>query len=232
MILLVFMDLHVKNRITRMSSRALSIMSPIKLGNVAQRAFLIGIVCVILLALTSLIPNTYSLIVHNTIAAAHFVTAGIWQLHIVYILDHTSPHQDPHSEAVNRHGIRLKKQLAWLGLASTGMVIGLFGVFKSLGAEDDHVQSDVMDNSPALQVLRWILWPGFEYITVICENVFTWTLYQDLQGLGLSISLAPLIPSSAAYAKIIPPVTNDGAVVNGRSSPLSSPRESFETKYN
>jgi hypothetical protein len=57
---------------------------------------------------------------------------------MVHILDRTSPHGDPQQERLNRRGIALKKWLAITNLASSFMVVALFGVFKSLDAEDDH----------------------------------------------------------------------------------------------
>jgi hypothetical protein len=187
-------------RINRMSSAAVAVTSPLQLQTVADRARWLGIFSVALLALTALIPNTYSLMGHNTVAAVHFITSAIWGLMFVQVLERTSLSSDPVIEANLRRGIKFKKWAVWTNLASSFMVVALFGVFKSLDAEDDHRQSDIMDASPALQWLRWVAWPLFEYVVVMCENLFTMSLYHDFAGLDVNFSVSVLPAKSQHVA--------------------------------
>jgi len=190
-VLIMITDRYLWQRINRMSSQALALSSPHRLTVINQRARWVGLISVALLAMTALVPNNVSLMIHNTVAAVHFVTSAIWGLMIVHILDRTSPHGDPQQERHNRRGITLKKWLAITNLVSSFMVVALFGVFKSLNAEDDHRQSPIMDATPWLQWLRWVAWPMFEYVVVACENILTWTLYYDFAGLNFQLNVVP-----------------------------------------
>jgi len=156
---------------------------------VSHRARWLGIFSVILLALTALIPNTFWLIGHNTVAAAHFITSALWGFMLVHVLERTSPSSDPVTEAQNRQGIQFKRWTAWTNLGASFMVVALFGLFKSFDAHDDHKKSDIMDASPSLQWLRWVLWPLFEYVVVACENLLTASLYWDFAGLDFTLAV-------------------------------------------
>jgi len=195
-VLVLIGDRYLFQRINQMSSRALATSSSQRLMELNYQARWVGILSVSLLALTALVPNTVSLIIHNTVAAVHFVTSAIWGLMVVHILDRTSPHPDAQQERANRRGITLKKWLAYMNLGSSAMVVALFFVFKAINAHDDHIQPEIMHATPWLQWLRWVIWPMFEYVVVACENIYTWTLFYDFAGFNLQINLAPSLTTT------------------------------------
>lgn len=209
-VIIMIADRYLWQRINRMSSHALAVSSPHRLMIVNHRTRWMGLVSVALLAMTGLVPNTVSLIIHNTVAAVHFITSAIWGLMMVHILERTSPHADHQQELANRRGISYKKWLAIINLASSFMVVALFVVFKSLDAEDDHRQSPIMDATPSLQWLRWVGWPMFEYIVVACENLLTWSLYRDFAGLTFQLNLVP----SVSTTKSAPPSSPSVEITN------------------
>jgi len=190
--IIVMMRQFVLVRINTMSGEALASHSASRLARYNDWATGMGLASIFLLACTGLVPNTVHLMMHNTAAALHFITSGIWQLLTVLVLHRTAHSPDPRTHAANRSGITFKLTAALLNLLCGTMVVALFFLFKTMGAHDDHTPSTALDNSAGLQWLRWVIWPLFEYVVVLMENMFTWSLFSDLKHWEFALTLVPV----------------------------------------